>query len=76
MLFMKSSKIVQDDFVFSTTATGIDNPTDEFLLELFDYSPDLSCDGIPKKVIKNFDELIEFLKPLIRFWIMIILKNA
>lgn len=64
MLFMKSSKIVQDDFVFSTTATGIDNPTDEFLLELFDYSPDLSCDGIPKKVIKNFDELIEFFEAI------------
>lgn len=61
---MKSSKIVQDDFVFSTTATSTDNPTDEFLLELFDYSADLSCDGIPKKVIKNFDELIDFFEDI------------
>ncbi|MGJ7921162.1 hypothetical protein [Neobacillus sp. LXY-4] len=61
---MKSSNVTEEDFIFSITASSSNGPVDEFLLELFDYSPTLSCDGAPKKVIKNFDELIDFFETI------------
>lgn len=63
---MISSKGNQDDFIFSTTTSSPNgnSPVDEFLLELFDYSPNQTCDGTPKKVITNFDELIDFFETI------------
>lgn len=62
---MISSKLNQEEFIFSTISNvNAAGPHDEFILELFDYSPNLSCDGTPKKVIKNFDELIEFFETI------------
>lgn len=63
---MISSKGNQDDFIFSTTTSSVngDSPVDEFILELFDYSPNQTCDGTPKKVITNFDELIDFFETI------------
>ena len=63
---MINSKGNQDEFIFSTTASSVngDSPVDEFILELFDYSPNQSCDGSPKKVITNFEELIDFFETI------------
>lgn len=63
---MISSKGNQDDFIFSTTTSSLNgnSPVDEFILELFDYSPNQTCDGTPKKVITNFDELIDFFETI------------
>ncbi len=61
---MKSSQVNQEDLIYTTTAATNDDSTDVFVVELFDYSPDLSCDGIPKKIIKNFDDLIDFFEAI------------
>jgi hypothetical protein len=63
-VMMMNSNIKQKDFIFSTTASMANSPVDEFILELFDYSPNQSCDGTPKKVITNFDELIDFFETI------------
>jgi hypothetical protein len=58
--FMTISKSNGDYFIYSTTASPQNSQVDEFILELFDYTPNMACEGTPKIVIKNFDELIDF----------------
>ncbi|WP_147534713.1 hypothetical protein [Bacillus marasmi] len=61
---MISSNIHQEEFIFSTTASDANSPVDEFILELFDYSPNQSCEGTPRKIITNFEELIDFFETI------------
>lgn len=49
-----------DQYVFSMNA-GESVSADEFNVELFEYNQELSCEGTPKKIVKNFDELIDLL---------------
>lgn len=60
---MNSTKLKKDGFIFSTT-TSSSSSADEFLVELFDYSPDQCCDGTPAKIIRNFDDLIDFIEQI------------
>ncbi|MDF0727991.1 hypothetical protein PY093_15060 [Cytobacillus sp. S13-E01] len=55
---MKS--IVEKNYIYETAV----NPPvsgEEFSLELFHYSPDLSCSGTPCKKINTFDELLQMI---------------
>jgi hypothetical protein len=61
---MRQSQENNGELIFSTFVTDTDSSIEEFMVELFDYSPDMSCSGEPKKVIKNFDELIDFFETL------------
>lgn len=50
-----------DKYIFSMTA-GEGLSMDDFDVEFYEYNQELSCDGSPTKVIKNFDELINLLE--------------
>jgi hypothetical protein len=63
---MKVSEKVKESFIF-TTSTSSSTSTDEFVVELFDNTPDQCCEGTPKKVIRNFEELIDFLEQFDEF---------
>jgi hypothetical protein len=52
---------VQNIFIYSINA-GEGLTAEDFVVELFDYNEALECEGAPKKVIKNFDDLICFLE--------------
>ena len=59
---MKTIKKSKDGFIFTTSTSSSSTSTDEFVVELFDNTPDQCCDGKPTKVTKNFEELIDFLE--------------
>ena len=61
---MKQAQENNGELIFSTFVTDTDRSIEEFMVELFDYSPDMACSGKPKVVIKNFDELIDFFETL------------
>jgi hypothetical protein len=49
-----------EKYVFSIDADE-NSTADEFNVEFFEYNHELCCEGNPRKVIKNFDELINLL---------------
>lgn len=61
---MISSNTKHNEFIFATSTCEESSPVDEFILELFDYSPNQSCEGTPRKVITNFEELIDFFESI------------
>lgn len=61
-VMMKSSLLNKEGYIFSTSTVSSSDSADEFVVELFENSPDQTCDGTPTKVIKNFSELIDFLE--------------
>jgi hypothetical protein len=52
---------MQNKFIYSIDA-GEGLTAEDFAVELFDYNEALDCEGAPKIVIKNFDDLIQFLE--------------
>lgn len=53
-------KSTQESYIFQTSV-GSD---EEFSLELFEFSPDLQCNGNPCKRITGFDELLGMIDEL------------
>jgi hypothetical protein len=49
-----------EKYVFSID-TGENSTADEFNVEIFEYNHEMCCEGNPRKIIKNFDELINLL---------------
>lgn len=56
---MKAPEEHEKLFIVRTDVLDSSKETD-FVIEIFPYSTDMNCDGLPIKTIHNFDELIEF----------------
>lgn len=53
----------EQSYIFTTSVTGA-SPKEDFFVELFEFCPDLNCDGLLLRVLKDFDELINFIEEM------------
>lgn len=66
MKILEKEKI-NESYIFTTSTSTSFNSADEFVVELFDNTPGQCCDGTPTKIIKSFEELIDFLEQFDEF---------
>ncbi|WP_026581662.1 hypothetical protein [Bacillus sp. J33] len=64
---MKDSEMIKEQsYIFTTSVIG-GSSEEDFLVELFKFSPEcpeMDCNGQPFKVLKGFDELINFIEEM------------
>ncbi|GLB60783.1 hypothetical protein [Cytobacillus sp. NCCP-133] len=61
---MKNTQIAKKPWYIFTTSVTESAGKESFLVELFEFSPEMECNVSPLKVLKGFDELIDFVEEL------------
>jgi hypothetical protein len=61
---LKNTEMLKEQSYIFTTSVTEASPKVDFLVELFEFCPDMDCDGLPLIVLKGFDELIDFIEEM------------
>ncbi|CAM3727595.1 hypothetical protein GCM10009865_27370 [Aeromicrobium ponti] len=61
---MKNTEMIKEQSYIFTTSVTEASPKEDFLVELFEFCPNMNCDGLPIIVEKDFDELIDFIEEM------------
>ncbi|MBT2689613.1 hypothetical protein J7I93_15585 [Bacillus sp. ISL-47] len=61
---MKNTELIKEQSYSFTTSVTEASQKEDFIVELFEFGPDMDSEGLPLKVLTNFDELIDFIEEM------------